>query len=86
MHMVQEFWLAGRQWGNAVISAGSNFVYFNYPVTFAIQANSVVLTHMNTDHGVRNSSIYLESIRRCALYGESKFDSDTKFYIIAIGV
>ena len=68
-----------------MISAGSNFVYFNYPVTFAIQANSVVLTHMNTDHGVRNSSIYLESIRRCALYGESKFDSDTKFYIIAIG-
>lgn len=74
------------QWGSATISNGSNFVYFNYPVTFAIQAMSAVLTHMNNNHYVYHSSIYLDSRSRCALFGESTFKADTKFYIIAIGV
>lgn len=76
---------ANRQWGSATISTESNFVYFNYPVTFAIQALSAVLTHMNNDHVVKHASIYLDSRSRCALFGESKFNADTKFYIIAIG-
>ncbi|WP_427901874.1 gp53-like domain-containing protein [Megasphaera elsdenii] len=75
-----------QQWGSATISGGSNFVYFNYPVTFATRAMSAVLTHMNNNHVVYHSSIYLDSRSRCALFGESTFKTDTQFYIIAIGV
>ena len=43
------------------------------------------LTHMNVNHTVFHSAIYLDSKTRCALYGETNFAKDTMFYIIAIG-
>nr|DAL86817.1 MAG TPA: hypothetical protein [Caudoviricetes sp.] len=52
---------------------------------FPTQAMSAVLTHMNVNHTVYHSAIYLDSKTRCALYGETNFAKDTKFYIIAIG-
>lgn len=73
------------QWGYLIISSGLNFGYFNYPILFPKMAVSAVLTHMNNNHVVCHSAIYLDSRSRCALYGESSFATDTKFYIIAIG-
>ena len=73
------------QWGGLTIRSGLNFGYFNYPLFFPNTAVSAVLTHMNNDHVVCHSAIYLDSKGRCALYGETSFASDTKFYIIAIG-
>lgn len=77
--------LGNRQWGYLIISSGLNFGYFNYPILFPKMAVSAVLTHMNNNHVVCHSAIYLDSRSRCALYGESSFATDTKFYIIAIG-
>lgn len=74
-----------EQWGSLTISSGLNFGYFNYPLVFTRQATGAVLTHMNNNHSVYHAAVYLDSISRCALYGESTFMSDTKFYIIAVG-
>lgn len=74
-----------RQWGSLTISSGLNFGYFTYPIMFSTQAMAAVLTHMNVNHTVYHSAIYLDSKTRCALYGETNFAKDTKFYIIAIG-
>lgn len=74
-----------RQWGSITISGGLNFGYFTYPLIYPTQAMSAVLTHMNHSHVVYHSAIYLDSRGRCALYGETTFSTDTKFYIIAIG-
>lgn len=74
-----------RQWGNIIISSGSNFGYFTYPLIYPTQAQSVVLTHMNNNHTVLHAAVYLDSRSRCALYGETTFLTDTKFYIITIG-
>ena len=76
---------SNRQWGSITISGGLNFGYFTYPLIYPTQAMSAVLTHMNHSHVVYHSAIYLDSRGRCALYGETTFSTDTKFYIIAIG-
>lgn len=76
---------AYKQWGGLTIRSGLNFGYFNYPLFFPNTAVSAVLTHMNNNHVVCHSAIYLDSKSRCALYGETSFAADTKFYIIVIG-
>ena len=73
------------QWGNLTIKGGLNFGYFTYPLIYPTQAQSVALTHMNNNHTVFHSAVYLDSRSRCALYGETTFTKDTEFYIIAIG-
>jgi len=73
------------QWGNLTIKSGLNFGYFTYPLIYPTQAQSVALTHMNNNHTVFHSAVYLDSRSRCALYGETTFTTDTEFYIIAIG-
>ena len=76
---------ANRQWGNLTISSSLNFGYFNYPLLFPNKSVCAVLTHMNNHHVVYHAAIYLDSKSHCALYGEKSFDTDTQFYIIAIG-
>ncbi|WP_458575131.1 gp53-like domain-containing protein [Megasphaera jansseni] len=84
-HGFMRFLSASKQWGNITIKSGSNFGYFTYPLIYPAQAQSVVLTHMNNNHTVFHSAVYLDSRSRCALYGETTFTADTEFYIIAIG-
>ena len=87
MEMIQSpiLLFAYKQWGNITIKGGLNFGYFTYPLIYPTQAQSVALTHMNNNHTVLHSAVYLDSRSRCALYGETTFTADTEFYIIAIG-